>query len=164
LRRFADAPVELATLAALLSDAAQRPLLSDAVRVNVVVNRVSDLERGVYRHLPAERSLRLLQAGDFATRAYSAGLDQDVIGEAAVVFVLSVDRAAMLAHDGARGYRHAFLEAGMIGERLLLGAVARGLGACPVGAFYDDEALALLGVDGAREWVVHFAGLGVPAG
>ena len=44
--------------------------------------------------------------------------------------------------------------------RLPRGA-ARGLGACAVGAFYDDEAAALVGVDPAREWVVHFAALGV---
>ena len=63
----------------------------------------------------------------------------------------------------ARGYRHAFLEAGLVGERVYLEAAARGLGACAVGAFYDDEAAALVGVDPAREWVVHFAALGVKA-
>jgi hypothetical protein len=31
-----------------------------------------------------------------------------------------------------------------------------------VGAFYDEEAAALVGVDLQREWVVHFAALGVP--
>jgi hypothetical protein len=29
-----------------------------------------------------------------------------------------------------------------------------------VGAFYDDEASRLVAVDPAREWVLHFAGLG----
>ena len=48
----------------------------------------------------------------------------------------------------------------MIGERWLLGAVARGLSACPVGGFYDDEAAALIGVDRQRQWVLHFAALG----
>lgn len=38
-----------------------------------------------------------------------------------------------------------------------------GLGACAVGAFYDDEAAALVGVNPAHEWVVHFAALGVKA-
>jgi nitroreductase len=41
-----------------------------------------------------------------------------------------------------------------------LEAVARGLGACAVGAFYDDEAVALAGEEPAREWGVHFAALG----
>lgn len=52
---------------------------------------------------------------------------------AAVVLVLSAERDAMLA-EGTRGYRHGFLEAGMIG------------------------------VDYRRQWVLHFAALGVPAG
>jgi hypothetical protein len=33
-----------------------------------------------------------------------------------------------------------------------------------VGAFYDAEAEALVGVDPAREWVLHFAALGPRAG
>ena len=57
----------------------------------------------------------------------------------------------------------AFLEAGLMGERWLLGAVARQLGACPVGAFYDDEAAALVKAK-AGNWVLHFAALGHPAG
>jgi nitroreductase len=98
-------------------------------------------------------------------RARAAGLDQDVIGDAAVVFVLSLDRATLLADPlgPARAYRHGFIEAGLVGERLYLAAGALGLAVCAVGAFYDDEAAALVGVDPAREWVVHFAALGVPA-
>ncbi|PWF46741.1 SagB/ThcOx family dehydrogenase [Massilia glaciei] len=161
-RRFSDAPVTPATLASMLADTAQGPALSDAIRINLVLNRVAGIAPGVYRYLPGRRALALVRAGDFARAAHSAALAQDVIGEAAVVLVLSADRALLLA-DGARGYRHAFLEAGMAGERWLLGAVARGLSACPVGAFYDDEAARLIGVDGAREWVLHFAALGLPA-
>jgi nitroreductase len=79
--------------------------------------------------------------------------------------VLSIDRAAFAADalGPARGYRHAFLEAGLVGERVYLEAGARGLGVCGVGAFYDAEAAALVGIDPAREWVVHFAALAVKA-
>jgi beta-glucosidase-like glycosyl hydrolase len=47
--------------------------------------------------------------------------------------------------------------------RIYLEAGARGPGACAVGAFYDDEATALVGTDPAREWAAHFIALGVPA-
>ncbi|MES3023213.1 MAG: SagB/ThcOx family dehydrogenase [Pseudomonadota bacterium] len=161
-RRFLDAPVAPATLGSMLADMAQAPALSDAIRFNLVLNRVTGIAPGVYRYLPERHALALVRAGDFAQAAHSAALAQDVIGEAAVVLVLSADRGQVLA-DGPRGYRHAFLEAGMVGERWLLGAVARGLGACPVGAFYDDEAARLIGVDSAREWVLHFAALGPTA-
>lgn len=95
--------------------------------------------------------------------ARAAALGQDVIGDAAAVVVLGIDRAAQGADaaGAARGYRHAFIEAGLLGERLYLQAQAMGLGACAVGAFYDDQAAALVGVEPAREWVVHFAALGV---
>ncbi|HEU4375702.1 MAG TPA: SagB/ThcOx family dehydrogenase, partial [Telluria sp.] len=160
-RRFAAAPVPLAALSSILADMAQPPQLSDAVRIHLVVSRVDGLAPGVYRYL-AGHALERVRAGDFAAQAQSAALSQEVIGAAAVVLVLSAEREPMLA-AGARGYRQGFLEAGMIGERWLLGAVARGLAACPVGAFYDDEAAALIGVDRRRQWVLHFAALGVPA-
>ena len=169
VRRYADAPLRLADLAAVLARMAAEagPRLSTAVRIDVVVHAVDGLEPGAYRYQPADLALlhrrRLASSGRAATRA--AALDQDVIGDAAAVFVLSIDRAAFAADPlgPARGYRHAFLEAGRVGERVYLEAAARGLGACAVGAFYDDEAAALVGVDPAREWVVHFAALGVRA-
>ena len=167
----------LASLASILADMAQAPQLSDAIRIHVVVNRVEGLASGVYRYHrnrryrahpagePPVREPHVLEPmrnGDFAAQAQSAALSQEAIGTAAVVLVLSAEREAMLA-EGARGYRHGFLEAGMLGERWLPGAVERGLSACPVGAFYDDEAAALIGVDRQRQWVLHFAALGVPA-
>jgi SagB-type dehydrogenase family enzyme len=167
-RRFGAEPVPLVALASILADMAQPAQLSDAIRVHVVVNRVDGLAPGVYRYRARHalepqvlepQVLEPVRRGDFAAQAQSAALSQEAIGSAAVVLVLSAGREAMLA-EGARGYRQGFLEAGMIGERWLLGAVARGLSACPVGAFYDDEAAALIGVDRRREWVLHFAALG----
>lgn len=161
-RRFTEQPVPLQLLASILADMAQPAQLSDAVRINIVANRVAGLAPGVYRYDPRHFLVRVRE-GDFASAAGAAALSQDVIADAAVVLVLSAERQPMLA-EGARGYRHGFIEAGMTGERWLLGAVARGLAACPVGAFYDDEAAALVGVDMRREWVLHFAALGYAAG
>lgn len=159
-RRFDGAPLALADLSSILADVRQSPQLSAALEVNVVVNRVAGLAPGVYRYGPGH-VLRLLRSGQFGGAAQSAALSQDVIGDAAAVLVLSADRERVLAH-GPRGYRHALIEAGLMSERWLLSAVGRGLGACPVGAFYDDEAAALLGADPRRHWVLHFAALGVP--
>jgi len=159
-RRFTDEPVALVDLASLLDDAQQPPLLSPAVQTYLVVNRVTDLQPGIYRHLPARRGLQLVRPGDLAKEAYSAGLSQDVVGDAAVVIVWTADRNEVLNAQGARGYRHVLLEAGVTGERIMLSVTARGLGGCPVGAFYDDEAARLIGVDGQQQWVLHFAAIG----
>lgn len=160
-RRFAPGPLPLADLSGMLADMRQRPVLFDGVEMSVVVNRVEGLAPGVYRYLP-RHALRLVAAGDYAAAARSAALSQDAIGDAAAVLVLSVARQRVL-DGGARTYRHALIETGMVGERWLLGAVARKLAACPVGAFYDDEAAALIGADRASHWVLHFAALGLPA-
>lgn len=159
-RRFAPGPLSLAQLSGMLADLRQQPQLYGEIEISVVVNRVSGLAPGVYRYL-ARHALRLVRPGNHAGTAQSAALSQDAIGAAAAVLVLSSDRERVLA-GGARAYRHALIETGLIGERWLLGAVARGLAACPVGAFYDDEAAALIGVDGASHWVFHFAALGLP--
>ena len=160
-RRFSDDPIPLAQLSGMLADLRQPPQLYGAIAISVVVNRVAGLAPGVYRYGPGH-ALQLVRSGDFAAAAQSAALSQDAIGAAAAVLILSSERDDVLA-GGARAYRHALIETGLIGERWLLGAVARGLAACPVGAFYDDEAAALIGVDGRRHWVFHFAALGVPA-
>ncbi|MGZ8357212.1 MAG: SagB/ThcOx family dehydrogenase [Telluria sp.] len=157
-RRFGPGPIGLETLSSILAGLAQPPQLSAAVIANVVVNRVTGLAPGVYRYLPRHALVRI-RSGDFSSAARSAALSQDVIGDAAAVLVLSADRSQVLA-QGARGYRHALLEAGLAGERWLLGAVAFGAAACPVGAFYDDEAAALVGADPKQHWVLHFAALG----
>jgi len=141
--------------------------LSGAIRIDVVTQAVQGLATASWRYDPAAHGLRMRVRHDASLRRRSraAALDQDVVGDAAAVFVLSMARAAFAADPSgpARGYRHAFLEAGLMGERLYLEAGARGLGVCAVGAFYDDEAAALTGVDPQQEWILHFASLGIPA-
>lgn len=167
-RRFAARPLGLQELATVLAAmAGPPPVLSDAVRVDVLSSSVLGLEPAAWRFDAASHSLqlRVRHASGLRQRARAAALDQDVIGDAAAVIVLSLSRQALAADTTgpARGYRHGFLEAGLVGERLYLAAGALGLGACAVGAFYDDEAAALVGTDPATEWVVHFAALGTLA-
>jgi SagB-type dehydrogenase family enzyme len=171
VRRYAEQAVLLPDLSALLRAMAQRgsTALSSAVRIDVVAQAVQGLPPGSWRYDPASHVLHQRTAqndvDELRSQSRRAALDQDVIGDAAAVFVLSIDRAAMARDPAgpARGYRHAFFEAGRCGERLYLAAGALGLGVCAVGAFYDQEAQALVALDADREWPVHFAALGVPA-
>ena len=169
VRRYSGAALPLPALAAVLARMATGPgpLLSRAVRIDVVVHAVEGLEPGAYRYQPAGHALLrrralLRRAGPRrapprSTRTSSATPPR------CSCWPSTAPSFAADPLGAARGYRHAFLEAGLVGERVYLEAAARGLGACAVGAFYDDEAAALVGVDPAREWVVHFAALGVKA-
>lgn len=54
------------------------------------------------------------------------------------------------------------LDAGHIGENLYLAATSLELGACAVGALFDDELNRLLGVDGIEESAIYMAAVGHP--
>jgi SagB-type dehydrogenase family enzyme len=167
IRRFAATPLSQVQLTTLLrAMAGEAPQLSPALRVDVLTHAVQALAPAAWRYDARGQRLlpRTTPQADLRQRSRAAALDQDVIGDAAAVFVLSIDRAAFAADalGPARGYRHAFIEAGLLGERLYLQGGALGLGVCAVGAFYDDEVSQLVGVDPALEWVVHLAAVGVP--
>jgi SagB-type dehydrogenase family enzyme len=170
VRRYTQRPLKQDELAAVLAAmAAGGPVLSAAIHIDLIVHIVDGIDPGAWRYHAAGHGLeRRGSAGpeDWRARSRAAALGQDVIGDAAVVFVLSANRAALMADTAgaARGYRHAFIEAGLVGERLYLEAESLGLGVCAVGAFYDDEASALAGVDPAQAWVLHFAALGPLSG
>lgn len=167
IRRYSGSPLPQAVVAALLKAmTATPPVLSDAVRIDVLTPSVQGLPAAAWRHDAATQALRMnVPHGDaLRQRARAAALDQDVIGNAAVVFVFSLDREALRTDSAgpARAWRHGFIEVGMLGERLYLAGGALGLGVCAVGAFYDDEATALVGADAARDWVVHLCAVGTP--
>lgn len=169
LRRYRPLPLPAVALAQVLRAMCEPgPLLSDVVQVHLLSPRVDTLEPAAWRLDRAGLNLVRTQAfgpAELPGRSRAAALDQEVIGDAAAVLVLTLQRSRLAADAAgpARAYRHAFIEAGLMGERLYLQAQALGLGACAVGAFYDDEAARLIGVDGAAEWPLHFAALGVPA-
>jgi SagB-type dehydrogenase family enzyme len=52
------------------------------------------------------------------------------------------------------------MDAGHIGENLYLASVALNLGCCTIGAFYDDEVNAIIGVDGVNETAVYMGAVG----
>lgn len=170
VRRFRDQALPWPRLAAVLGTLADTPAeLSQALRLDLVASRVQGLGTGAWRLRAAERRLQLCRAqpdaGALRRQARAAALDQEVIGDAAAVLVVSADRASLAADamGPARGWRHALIEAGLVGERVYLAAGAQGLAVCAVGAFYDDEAATLVAGDPTREWVLHLVALGEPA-
>jgi SagB-type dehydrogenase family enzyme len=64
---------------------------------------------------------------------------------------------------GDRAYRYAHLEAGHVGQNLILAAEALNLGACPIVSFYDDAIHDLLDVDGVSEIALYTFFIGYPA-
>ncbi len=130
------------------------------IEIYPVIRNVVGLEAGIYHYAVQTHTLERLQLGDLGARITSAGLGQGHLGQASVCFVLSAifQRTRWKYHE--RAYRYVLLEAGHIAENICLAATALGLGACPVGAFLDDEMNGLLGLDGADEATIYIVTVG----
>ncbi len=83
----------------------------------------------------------LIKTGAFRRDAGYLCLEQALLAQAAAVIFLMADLVAATSALGARGYRAAQLEAGILGGRLYLAAYALTLGATG-STFYDEEVTA----------------------
>lgn len=114
----------------------------------VVVGDVRGLTAGVYRYEPEGHQLLRLTDGDERPGLAEAALGQGFVEAAAVDFVVTGVYERTTAKYGDRGVRYVHQEAGHAAQNLCLQATALGLGAVPVGAFYDDEVIRLLNLPG----------------
>jgi SagB-type dehydrogenase family enzyme len=128
----------------------------------LIVNKVKDLEPGVYRYLAIEHKLLWLAKSDslIAKQVSDACYGQSFVGESAVVFVwAAVPYRAEWCYS-VRGYKDVAIEAGHICQNLYLTCEAIGAGACAIAA-YDQKAVdELIGVDGQEEFTVYLAPVG----
>jgi len=121
---------------------------------------VQDLEKGVYHYAVPDHALELVKSGDFAKKITSAGLKQEMLGDANATFVLSAVFNRTRHKYGERGYRYVYIEAGHISQNIYLQAVSLGLGSVVVGAFIDKEVNELIEVDGQKEAAIYLHAVG----
>jgi hypothetical protein len=109
----------------------------------LIANAVEGIGPGAYVFDGGE--LQLLRTGEFRREAGFLCLEQRLGADAAATHFLMAELPSALDALGARGYRAAQLEAGIVAGRIYLGAYASRLGAYAsrLGAtgltFYDDE-------------------------
>jgi SagB-type dehydrogenase family enzyme len=130
------------------------------IETYLVVHNVEGTAPGLYHYGIERHELEQLQVGDLRMAAAQAALDQEMVYHANVLFVWTglFERSKWKYRQ--RAYRYVYLDAGHIAENLALAAVALGLGSCQIAALYDDEANALLGVDGIEESAVYMSIVG----
>jgi len=177
VRRFRAEPIPLAQLSYLIwaSTGIQRTEQGYEFRTApsagalypietyIVANKVRDLEPGVYHYGIRNHELERVRSGDLRRPIVAAALGQEMCAEAAAVFVWTAMFARARWKYAQRAYRYIYLDAGHVAENLALAAVSLGLGACQIGALFDDEVNKLLDVDGAEESVVYMSVVGLPA-
>ena len=130
------------------------------VETYLVAHNVRSLEQGLYHYDVIGHALTRLKSGDLRSRIAAAALDQEMCADAAVVFMWTAIIGRSAQKYAQRAYRYIYLDAGHIAQNLALASVALGLGSCQIGALFDDEVNAILGVDGYRETVVYMSSVG----
>jgi SagB-type dehydrogenase family enzyme len=155
VREYSDEPLSLSVVAQLLW-AAQGITNVNGYRtapsagglypleIYLVAGRVEHLPAGIFRYVPKEHNLILINRGDYRQELSSASLDQKSVEDGAIDLVISAVNERTTQKYGERGIRYVAIETGHASQNVLLQAVVLGLGAVPIGAFDDSRVKKLL--------------------
>lgn len=131
------------------------------IETYVAINRGEELVPGLYHYEVRHHRLAFLQEESAIGMALTrAALGQTMCNRAAIVVVWTAVVSRSVRKYGERAYRYIYMDAGHVGENLYLAATAMDLACCAVGAFFDDEVNAVLGLDGRDETAVYMATVG----
>ena len=101
---------------------------------------------GFFHYLPARHQLIRLSDRNLLKDLSLAALGQACTREAPAVIVVTAVYERTSGKYGQRAERYIAMEAGHAAQNILLQATALGLGAVPVGAFYDEQVQKALGL------------------
>lgn len=177
-RSFGPRPLELSGLATLLHAAygvtaaidgtpqALRTVPSGGalypLELYVVAHRVEGFAPTLLHYDPLRHGLELLRPLESPAGTELSPYGEPLAESAAVVAMTAMFWRSRFKY-GARAYRFALMEAGHVGQNLLLAAAALGLDAVPLGGFYDRNVDAFLGVDGIYEAALYLVPVGYGA-
>ncbi|MGL4107566.1 SagB/ThcOx family dehydrogenase [Clostridium sp. LP20] len=131
----------------------------------LIINRVSELESGIYRYLPLEHKLIFINlVNDVSIKIDKATprqpFVQNFVSKSAVIFAWScIPYRAEYKFD-ITAHKKILIDIGHVCQNLYIGAEAVGCGACAIG-IYDQKLIdEMLNLDGDDEFVIYMAALG----
>lgn len=128
------------------------------LRLYVIIHNVETLKNGLYEYDPKAHALHSITTADLEGPLSEACMGQRFVGKANIAVIKTISTAYL--DKGEHAYTDAHIIAGALGENAYLAAESYGLGACGIGAFFDDEVNQLLGIDPAQETVVYITAIG----
>jgi SagB-type dehydrogenase family enzyme len=131
------------------------------LEVYVAVLRVEGLDPGLYHFDPLRGRLELLRPGLSPDDVAALSTYPEIVSACAALLVVAAIFGRSRFKYGLRGYRFALIEAGHLGQNVVLTAAALGLAAVPLGGFYDRRTDEFLGLDGVNESAVYTIATGV---
>lgn len=178
-RRYVKQPIALETVSTLLKYAVgikNRKHITDWNRSNryyasggarypneiyLAVLRVKGLEPGLYHYNFKLHALEIIRLGDVWPELSQCVGDQ-WLGDVGMVVLMGCVFGRTEVKYHSRGLRHAYIEAGHMGQNLYLWAAALDLGCCGLGGFADDATNNFLRIDGYHEFIINALAIGQP--
>lgn len=173
-REYTGTKLELAELKAILDFTYQPQHYSDQgidgspdyfdlslIETFVAVTGVAGLEEGCYYYAPKSQELRQIRFKNFRDELHYLCLGQELGRDAGAVIFHTADLQKAVAKYGDRVYRYLHMDAGHLGQRLNLAAIALGVGVSGIAGFFDDLVNEVLGIP-SDEAVIYITTLGRP--
>jgi SagB-type dehydrogenase family enzyme len=175
-RKFTGEPLTLKELSFLLwaTQGLSRPAGQGSVSLRTVpsagarhpfetylmVNRVDGVAPGLYRYLPLEHKLCLMDEDPRTAREIHIACYEQYVTESAVTFIWTAIPCRTEWRYATRAHRVILMDAGHLCQNLYLASESIGAGACAVGAYDQARLDAILDVDGVEEMAVYVAPVG----
>lgn len=134
--------------------------LPDCPAIGLLIGNVDGWMPGFYLLDRERRAIGLVREGFILDDMARICLDQAWLANCSVHFVFLANFDDLEETWGPRSYRYAMMQAGRLGQRIYLLATSMRIGCCGIGAFYDAEAVKLLGLTG-RSRMLYLMGAGV---
>ncbi len=127
----------------------------------LAVSRVAGIEPGLYRYLPMEHKLLFIRSEpDLMEQAAFGCAGQEFVASSAVVFIWTCVPYRKEWRYSSASHKIIAQDSGHLCQNLYLAAESIGAGTCAIGAYFQEEMDALLGVDGEEEFTVYVAPVG----
>jgi SagB-type dehydrogenase family enzyme len=126
----------------------------------VMANRVTGLARGFYHYSAFEHSLGLVAGEPLPVPQKILGGQEWYDRAPAIVFLVADFRRSQWKYKHPMVYRAVMIEAGHIGQNMMLAATAHGLSCSPTGLCADRTVEDLLGLDHVMHGIPYVIGIG----
>lgn len=117
------------------------------IELYLISGDVEGLEPGIYHYIYSRHSLEKIKDQDVRRLLCKASLEQSMIEEASVSFIIAANYQRTTIHYGQRGIRYVHMEVGHIGQNLSLQAIALNIGTVMIGAFDDKRVKEILEIE-----------------
>lgn len=127
----------------------------------LIINRVENLKKGVYRYIPLEHKLLFcFSSDDIKHKLDEATFGQSFVAKSAVVFLWSAIPYRAEWRYSTTSHKPMLLDAGHICQNLYLSCELIDCGTCAIAAYNQDKIDDLLKLDGEEEFIVYLAPVG----